>query len=96
MSTYASLTDGNYYLIREAADEEILLVQVLFESEQCVLLATYGDEDITFWRKKTEPLAELIEELSEEKGEEYEELFRDLYDDETAWEEIDDQKEEVD
>ena len=84
MSTYASLRLNGFYLVREKEAEEIVLVQPIMETASCYLLLHHDDEETTFWRKKADQLAEIIEELTDEQLAEYENLFDD---DEDEWDE---------
>jgi len=75
MPTYAILEIDRHYLIKESEDDEIILVQPLMETTECILLVEYSDAETTYWRKKEDEFDELIEELTDEQVEEYENLF---------------------
>jgi hypothetical protein len=85
MATYSDLEVNSYYLIQEGDDEDIILVQPLMETNECVLLLQHDDYENTYWRRKDDTVAEIIEELTEEQVEEYENLFEDEDEDEDEW-----------
>ena len=74
MTNYSNLVLDKAYLIIEREGKEIALVQVLMETEKCVLVEMHDDEATTFWRKKSDPIFEVIDELTEEQIEMYDEL----------------------
>ncbi len=76
MSTYSDLTIGRYYLITENEGEELVLVQPMMETSLAIFLILHdAEEEITYWRKKTDSIAEILEELSDEEALNYELLF---------------------
>ncbi len=76
MSTYSELIIGRYYLITENEGEELVLVQPMLETNAAVFLILHDAEDeITYWRKKEDPIFEILEELTDEEALSYELLF---------------------
>jgi hypothetical protein len=76
MSTYSELSIGRYYLIIENEGEELVLVQPMLETSAAVFLILHDAEDeITYWRKKEDPIFEILEELTDEEALSYELLF---------------------
>lgn len=76
MSTYSELTIGRYYLITEVEGEELILVQPMLETNAAMFLILHDAEDeITYWRKKGDPIFEILEELTDEEALAYELLF---------------------
>jgi hypothetical protein len=90
MATYEDLFIDHFYLVREHADEDIVLIQPAMETNLCVLIMHYDDYETTYWRKKEDPIFEIVEELNDEQVEEYENLFED--EDEEDWEEEDEEE----
>jgi hypothetical protein len=94
MATYSNLEINHYYLVRENADGEIILVQPIMETDNCFLLLHLDEIEITVWKKKESNIAEIIEELTEMQVAEYENLFED---EEDNWgfddEELDEEEE---
>ncbi|MFL9481401.1 hypothetical protein ACI6Q2_01405 [Chitinophagaceae bacterium LWZ2-11] len=85
MAQYSDLILDHFYLIKEAEEDEIVLVQPLMATDNCVLLQCHDDLETTFWRKKTDAIAELVDELTDEQLADYENLFED--EEGTDWEE---------
>jgi len=83
MSTYADLTLNSFYLIKESEEDEIQLIQLVMETNECYLVNNRDEFEGTFWRKKDDYIFEIVDELTEEQVAEYEELFEE--DDEEEW-----------
>jgi hypothetical protein len=80
MYSYALLETGCYYLIQEKEDLPIQLIQVTLETDHCVFVTEYGDEEILIWKKKTDPILDIIELLSDEAVKEWQDLYnKDAY-----------------
>jgi hypothetical protein len=85
MPTYFDLQLNRFYLVQEKVNEDIVLVQPLMHTNECVFLTNHGEGEPTLWRKKSEELFEVVEELNDEQLAEYEELFDDS--EEIEWDE---------
>ena len=80
MYSYALLETGCYYLIQEKEDLPIQLIHVTMESDHCVFVTVYGDEEVLNWKKKTDPILDIIELLSDEAVKEWQDLYnKDAY-----------------
>jgi hypothetical protein len=80
MYSYALLETGCYYLIQEKEDLPIQLIQVTLETDHCVFVTVYGDEEVLNWKKKTDPILDIIELLSDEAVKEWQNLYnKDAY-----------------
>ena len=80
MYSYALLEAGCYYLIQEKEDSAIQLLQVTMETDHCVFVTVYGDEEVFSWKKKTDPILDIIELLSDEAVKEWQDLYnKDAY-----------------
>ncbi|MEI8074760.1 MAG: hypothetical protein WCH78_08425 [Bacteroidota bacterium] len=76
MSTYSGLIVGRYYLITEVEGEELILVQPMLETTGAIFLILHdAEEEITYWRKKKDPIYEIFEELTDEEALAYELMF---------------------
>jgi hypothetical protein len=76
MSNYSELIIGRYYLLTENEGEELVLVQPMLETNAAVFLILHdAEEEITYWRKKSDPIFEVLEELTDEEALAYELLF---------------------
>jgi hypothetical protein len=80
MYSYALLEAGCYYLIQEKEELPIQLIQVTMETDHCVFLTVFGDEEQLTWRKKNDPILDIIELLSDEAVKEWQDLYnKDAY-----------------
>ena len=77
MANYSDLQIERFYLVIENEGEDIVLIQPLLETDNCVLLMHHDDEDTTFWRKKSDYVFEIVDELNDDQLAEYENLFDD-------------------
>ncbi len=75
MTNFSNLLLDHAYLIIENEGEEVSLVQVLMETNKCVLVEIHDDEQTTFWRKKSDPIFEIIDQLTDAQVEAYDELL---------------------
>ena len=66
MYSYELLEAGCYYLIQEQQDSPINLIKVTVESDHCVFVSRYTDEFASEWKRKTDPIFDIIELLSDE------------------------------
>ena len=80
MYSYTLLEAGCYYLIQEKEDSPIQLIQVTMETDHCVFVTVYGDEEQLNWKKKTDPILDIIELLSDDAVKEWQDLYnKDAY-----------------
>ncbi len=63
---YALLEPACYYLIQEKKDLPISLIRINVESDHCVFLSRFQDDEILEWKRKTDPIYDIIELLSDE------------------------------
>ena len=75
MANYSGLQVDHFYLVIENEGEDVVLVQPIMVTDNCVLLMHHDDEETTFWRKKNDGIFEIVDELTDEQLAEYEELF---------------------
>jgi hypothetical protein len=66
MYSYALLEPACYYLIQEKKDLPISLIRINVESDHCVFLSRFQDDEILEWKRKTDPIYDIIELLSDE------------------------------
>lgn len=66
MYSYALLDRACYYLIQERKDLPISLIRINVESDHCVFLSRFQEEEILEWKRKTDPIYDIIELLSDE------------------------------
>lgn len=66
MYSYALLEPACYYLIQEKKEMPISLIRINVESDHCVFLSRFQEEEILEWKRKTDPIYDIIELLSDE------------------------------
>lgn len=66
MYSYALLEPACYYLIQEKKDLPISLIRINVESDHCVFLSRFQEDEILEWKRKTDPIYDIIELLSDE------------------------------
>lgn len=75
MYSYALLEPACYYLIQEKKDMPISLIRINVESDHCVFLSRFQEEEILEWKRKTDPIYDIIELLSDEAVESWETAY---------------------
>ncbi len=75
MYSYALLEPGCYYLIQEKEESPVTLIQIMLESDHCLYVTTYTDEETITWKRKTAPIFDIIELLSDHAVKEWETLY---------------------
>lgn len=66
MYSYGLLETGCYYLVQEKEDSPINLVKVSLESDHCMFVQRYDDNTVTEWKRKTDPIHDIVECLTDE------------------------------
>jgi hypothetical protein len=66
MYSYALLEPECYYLIQEKENAPLSLIQVKVKSDHCMYVIRYEDVQVTEWKKKSDPIHDIIELLSDE------------------------------
>ena len=67
MYSYALLEKGCYYLIQEKEEGPVGLIKVNMETDVCMYVSKYGDSTLVVWKKKTDPIFDILELLGDEK-----------------------------
>ena len=75
MYSFGLLEPGCYYLVQEEADAAIELVKVTVETDQCMYVFKYKDELVTEWRRKTDPIHDILECLDDNKVEAWQKQY---------------------
>jgi len=88
MYSYALLEPGCHYLVQEKEDTQVLLIKIIVESDQCLFVEKYEETPVQEWKRKNEPLFDILECLSDEKVKEWETAYNDNQ--ESYYEEEDD------
>jgi hypothetical protein len=72
MFSYGLLEPGCYYLVQEKQGAEIKLIKVTVESDHCLFISRYDDPLVTEWKRKTDPLYDIVECLTDETVKQWE------------------------
>ena len=75
MYSYALLEPGCYYLIQEKEDSPINLIQVTVETDHCLYVSKYSDEETMEWKRKTDPIFDIIELVSDNTVKDWEAVY---------------------
>lgn len=87
MYSYALLEKGCYYLIEEKEESPISLIKITLESDHCLFITRFGETETTEWKRKTDPIFEIVELLDDNAVKEWETSY---YSNEDAYYEDDD------
>jgi hypothetical protein len=77
MYSYALLEKGCYYLIQEKEEGPIRLIMVNMETDQCMYVSKYADETLVEWKKKSDPIFDILELLGDDKVKAWESIYND-------------------
>ena len=75
MYSYGLLEPGCYYLVQEETDSIVELIKITVETDHCMYVFKYGDELVTEWRRKADPIHDIIECLSDDKVKAWEKQY---------------------
>ncbi len=88
MYSYALLEPGCFYLVQEKENENLTLLQVKVISDHCMYVEKYNESVLQQWKRKTDPIFDIIELLSEKAVKEWTTAY---YSNEDAYHEEDDE-----
>jgi hypothetical protein len=77
MYSYALLEKSCYYLIQESEVSPVSLIKVNLETEQCMFVSRYGDETVNEWKRKGDPIFDILELVSDDKIKDWESIYND-------------------
>ena len=60
MYSYALLEPECYYLVQEKENDNLTLLQVKVETDNCMFVVKYADETITNGKRKTNTIHDII------------------------------------
>ena len=75
MYSYALLEKECYYLIEEKEGSPIILIKIMLESDHCLFVTQYGETEVTGWKRKSDPIFEIIELLDDKAVKEWESSY---------------------
>lgn len=87
MYSYALMEKECYYLVQEKEGEEIGLIRIVLESDHCVFVTKYGETEFSQWKRKTDPIFDILELLDDKRVKEWESSY---YNNEDAYYEDED------
>jgi hypothetical protein len=88
MYSYALLEPGCFYLVQETEKTGLILLQAKVISDHCMYIEKYGESIVQEWKRKTDPIFDIIELLSDETVKEWTDAY---YSNEDAYHEEDDE-----
>ena len=77
MYSYALLEKNCYYLIQESEVSPVSLIKVNLETEQCMFVSRYAEEQLNEWKKKGDPIFDILELVSDDKIKDWESIYND-------------------
>ena len=80
MYSYALLEKGCYYLIQEKEEGPVGLIKVNRETDHCMYVSKYADAPETLWKKKSDPIFDILELLGDDKVKTWESIYNDSQD----------------
>lgn len=80
MYSYALLEKNCHYLIQEKEGDPIMLIKINFETDHCAYISKYLETTLFEWRKKTDPIFDILELLDDNKVKEWEAVYNDSED----------------
>ena len=75
MYSYALLETGCHYLIQEKEDSSISMIKVTLESDHCMYVSIYGETEVMEWKRKTDPIFDIVELLDDKAVKVWETLY---------------------
>jgi len=80
MYSYALLETGCYYLIQEKEDSALSLIKITMDTDYCLFVTSFGDNAVMQWKKKTDPIYDILELMGDDKVKEWESIYNDNQD----------------
>ena len=77
MYSYALLEKNCYYLIQETEQSPVSLIKVNLETEQCMYVSRYEDEQVNEWKKKGDSIFDILKLVSDDKIRDWESIYND-------------------
>jgi hypothetical protein len=75
MYSYALLEPGCHYLVQEKENEELTLLQIKVVSDTSMYVLKYKETVIMEWKKKTDPIFDILELLSDDAVKAWSEIY---------------------
>jgi hypothetical protein len=84
MYSYSLLETGCYYLVQEKEEGSLTFIKVNMETDQCMHVTRFVDVEKMEWKKKNDPIFDILELLDDEKVKQWKEVY---YNEELDYEE---------
>lgn len=75
MFSYALLEPGCHYLIQEQENAPVIMVHISVVSDYCMYVHKYGEAETMEWKKKGDPIYDIIELLSDNVVRDWQEVY---------------------
>jgi hypothetical protein len=75
MYSYALLETGCYYLIQEKENDPVQMIRVHMETDHCMYTSFYGDTETMAWKKKSDPIFDILELLDDAAVKQWESIY---------------------
>lgn len=75
MYSYELLEPGCYYLIQEKENSPVTMIKVSLESDHCMYISVYDETETILWKRKTDPVFDIIELLNDSTIKQWESLY---------------------
>jgi hypothetical protein len=75
MYSYELLEPGCYYLIKEKESSPVTMIKVSLESDHCMYISLFGETESIEWKRKTDPIFDIIELLSDHTVKQWDALY---------------------
>lgn len=75
MYSYALLEKGCYYLIQEKETTPVVLIRIMSESDHCIFVTRYVESEVTEWKRKNDPIFEILELLDDKAVKEWQSSY---------------------
>ncbi len=66
MYSYSLLEPGCYYLIQEKEEAPLNLIKIGVETDHCLFVTKYSNEEVQEWKRKSDPIFDIVELLGDE------------------------------
>lgn len=80
MYSYALLETGCYYLVQEKEESPVTLIKVTVETDHCLYVTRFAESPVMEWKKKNDPILDILELLSDDKVREWQSVYNDNQD----------------
>ena len=88
MYSYDLLEPECYYLVQEKENDPLTLLQIKVKADSCIYVVKYKDDIVSEWKRKSDPIFEILELLSDKAVKNWKKVY---YDNEDAFYEEDDE-----